>query len=202
MIFAEMNSAQMYLAKYNLIKPFLNSFAEEHELDLAIESSILHFSDAQNDNDNEASRSIMTSGAANYIRAMSRVTSTIGVANHAESFGRIELTVDLRTEVLEKVEKIRKIIYQAELGKPIESKILSSLMRFQRSVEDMRTSVAQYGQIAIDIAEVCGEVAEKMNPVVKTLERIGHIFKRQQVEQIEAEEPPRQLPKPDDSIPF
>lgn len=180
----------------------LNSFSEEKDLNLEIVADVSSYADSQGDNFREVFRSIMKSGAANQIRAMARVASTAGYQSKNENSGRVNLTVDLRTEVLSKIETIRKIIYQANLDKPVESKILQSLSRFQRSVEEMRTSIAQYGQIAVDIAEISGKVSEKLDPALKVLERIGRIFKQNQTQQIEAGNAPLQLPKPDKDIPF
>ncbi len=189
----------LVLGQARTYQEILNAFAEERRIELQIAPDVQYFQPPEGgDNIEEYVNSIMTSGANNYIRALSRIESSAGVAKDDDKFSPIALTTDLRTQILSKIETIRKIIYQSDLDKPVESKILRSLSRFQRSVEEMRTTIAQYGQIAVDLAETAGEAAERLDPALRVLERIGRIFKTSQVERIEGNETPRQLPKPDD----
>lgn len=108
-------------------------------------------------------------------------------------------------------EQIKQIIDNSALERDKREELLNLLNNFLKEVDRERTRMEAYGGLVVGIAHIVGESAKELDPLRAWLETIAKIFgKSQEAEQKtlppartkHINPPPKQLPKPDDDIPF
>lgn len=140
---------------------------------------------------------------------------------YSMGYGQIELTDDYRTQIHQYLAKVRKIVGAIEIEERLRENILKRLNALVIEVDKSRSGLIRFADALIEITAAVGESAEKLEPAVKIMERIGGIFgkarKEGDVKQISGGEEPKlitgpvknantgdttEATDPDDEIPF
>ena len=116
-----------------------------------------------------------------------------------------------KTKIHHFVAQIREFLQKLELDTNKKDSLLTKLNVFAADVDRERTRLEAWGNIAIEVAGIAGDAAEKLEPVRKWLDSIARVIWGVQTEarpslpgpkEQKRIEPPRVRPTPDDEIPF
>lgn len=172
---------------------YLNAYAKQKDLELFIDG-MEYSTNSVDDLKLDIVREILADGAQQAGIAAARIVSWEG--SEIGGVGEVAIPRDARPTILDYCDQIRRTIFAADLEKPVESKILRSLRSFEKSVEDMRTSIAKVGQVWTDVCAAVGDGAEKLEPAINQLERIARLMRRHQNLLPDGTDAQAQLPAP------
>lgn len=112
----------------------------------------------------------------------------------------VKLQKDHREEVHNLINKIRKIVNQADIDLRLKEGILSKLGSLSREIDKMRTSMNVLTDAMLELTSATGQAAENLEPAVKVFERIAGVFgrakKKQDIEKLAGPEEPKLLEGP------
>jgi len=102
-----------------------------------------------------------------------------------------------REEIHQHISKIRKVIAAADLSDRKSDILFDRLNALAKEVDRTMTRIDTYAAVALDITSAVGQAAEKLEPLVKIIERIGAVFgkakSRQDTPELEAPEEKLQI---------
>jgi hypothetical protein len=125
----------------------------------------------------------------------------------------ISFSPDHKEEIGRLLERVRKVVNQAELADDKKNAIYAKIAALQSEIDRSTTRFDALLSRWLDLTNAIGEGASNLDPAVKTLERIMRIFGRAKADhdqgQLSPPEEKKQLPPPksgyddlDDEIPF
>ena len=125
----------------------------------------------------------------------------------------ISFSPGYKEEIAGLLDRIRKIVNQAELERKKKDAIYAKISVLQLEVDRSTTSMGALLSGYLDVMTTIGEGGEKLEPAVKVVERLMRVFQRAKADHDQGQLPPpqekKQLPPPkadwddlDDDIPF
>jgi hypothetical protein len=105
----------------------------------------------------------------------------------------IALNSDYRSEIHDLLNKIRKVVANLEISDRKRDAIYGRISALESEIDKSRTRIDALMALMLEASETTGEVAERLEPVVKLAERVRALFAKARAEN----EPPA-LPAPDD----
>lgn len=147
----------------------------------------------------------------NYVRrrfALRKVRTEAGTAGTVITFAP-----DYKAEIGKLLETIRKIVNQEVPEGRRRDTIFSRINSLQLEVDKDFTTIDQTFRLMIDLSSAVGEMSEKVEPLVKQIERLANVFLKgsKKTEQLPKPERPKRITKEeevaapdldDDEIPF
>jgi hypothetical protein len=125
----------------------------------------------------------------------------------------ISFSQNYKQEIAGLLDRIRKIVNQAELEEQKKDAIYAKISALQLEVDRSTTLMGALLSGYLDVMTAIGEGGERLEPAVKVLERLMGVFRRAKTDHDQGQLPPpeekKQLPSPkadwdelDDEIPF
>jgi hypothetical protein len=124
----------------------------------------------------------------------------------------ISFSSDYKEEIGGLLDRVRKIVNQAELEEKKKDAIYAKISALQFEVDRSTTLMGAILSGYLDVMTAIGEGGERLEPAVKVLERLMRVFRRAKADHDQGQLPPpeekKQLPPPeefhelDDEIPF
>lgn len=125
----------------------------------------------------------------------------------------ISFSPNYREEITGLLDRIRKIVNQAELEENKKDAIYAKISALQLEMDRSTTLMGAILSGYLDVMTAIGEGGERLEPAVKVLERLMRVFRRAKADHDQGQLPPpeekKQLPPPkvdwdelDDEIPF
>jgi hypothetical protein len=125
----------------------------------------------------------------------------------------ISFSLDYKEEIGRLLDRVRKVVNQAELADDKKDAIHAKIAALQLEIDRSTTRFDALLSRWLDLTNAVGEAAKNLEPAVKMLERIMRIFGQAKADHDQRQLPPpeekKQLPSPkadwndlDDEIPF
>ena len=134
---------------------------------------------------------------------MTRLRTRAKVAFFAEPGEAVALSVNFREEIHRLLNRVRKVVHASDLDREKKDAIHQKINDLNTEVDQSTTKLGRYKALWLEVTEAIGEGASNLEPVVKTLERIGAIFGKARAEtdpaQLSPPESPMQICGPEEN---
>jgi len=93
-----------------------------------------------------------------------------------QSHRYIEFDEDYRIKIHQHLNKVRKIVNAAQIEERLRENIYTRLNALAAEVDKGRSGLVRFADAFVEISAAIGDGAEKLEPAVKIMERIGALF--------------------------